>query len=227
MSDVDIVTGTRIARVLERLLRGRAADAPMPSDEVWQVVADHSSDVPAGWQRMRVRQGLYLAAESYLRSFRPGFPWELVGSEVPLGRARVDLLWRARPADSDVALGDVLIDELKLQISRGPLSPRLRAQLALYLTEGERMFGHRFVGIRLISLANTDRSRLIATSRVLCSVARQGPRARPDGDSRAVTPALVSRVGTSVTLTPNTGPARSRDLRSHAPLGAEMEDGHA
>ncbi len=151
--DVAAIVGRRIASAIGDLLRLDACgDAGVGIDDV---VRRHASDLTPLWLRLAVEQSMTMSIVSYLAFHRLPSPWRLVGAEVRLGRARFDLMWRSDHS------GCVCVDELKSRTDPTCLAPRTRAQCLMYLVEGRAAFGDRFVGVRLISLADHRDAKLV------------------------------------------------------------------
>jgi hypothetical protein len=96
--------------------------------------------------RTAARQQLISGASVYFAFFAPGADWQLVGSEVRVGNARFDLVWRT-PAG-------VVIDEIK----SGPITTpegraALDAQLKRHLAVAAAAYGPEFVGERVLVLS--------------------------------------------------------------------------
>lgn len=159
MATLDSIIGQRVTAVLGVLLIGRTALEPITAEQTWTVAASFARDLPHCWQRMRATQGLFLAARTYLRLSRPGAGWYLAAIEHPLGRGRIDLWWHSVGARS-LMRGD----ELKLDLAEGPLDRRTYRQLLGYLTAATATYGDAFIGIRLVSLAQSARASGLLTS---------------------------------------------------------------
>lgn len=148
------IFGRRVTIMLGEIILEHGINAG--ADSVARAAKQHSLDIPRGWQRMRVEQGLDLAVAGYLRhcALRP--PWTLIGAEVLVFDCRVDLLW--------VSPFGFAIDEIKRHVESGPLSDKVAEQCGRYLAAGTIQFGPLFVGLRLISLTSLRPVRIFAGS---------------------------------------------------------------
>lgn len=102
----------------------------------------------------RPRESLFqavTAAGVYLNRFRPIAPWSLIGTEIRSGNCVFDLAFESKSG--------ILIDELKLGISRAN-ETKVREQINRYLVEGKKVWGNRFVGVRLCPVNEPRASRL-------------------------------------------------------------------
>lgn len=91
------------------------------------------------------------AAGVYINRFRPERPWVFLGSEIASGNCRFDLAFESERG--------ILIDELKLGVGRFGES-EIRIQIDRYLQEGKRLWGVRFIGVRLCPVNEPLASRL-------------------------------------------------------------------
>jgi hypothetical protein len=90
----------------------------------------------------------------YFWHLLPPPTWLFAGSEVELGDGRVDLLWR----DSADRL---LLDEIKTGAPRTLALSTTEQQVQRYLATARDIWGERFLGVRLLSLADWRRSVLV------------------------------------------------------------------
>lgn len=110
------------------------------------VVGRENGNLPRARARM---SGL---VHQYVRVFLPPPGTEFHGTEVPVPRGRADLLWW-HPAQG------WFFDEVKTFRFAGEDDLDYRAQVTKYLNAGAALDGD-FAGVRLISLGNTQASRL-------------------------------------------------------------------
>lgn len=80
------------------------------------------------------------AAGVYLNRFKPEKPWIFLGSEIASGGCRFDLAFQSEQG--------ILIDELKLGVGRVQHA-EIKNQIDRYLLEGQRLWRHEFLGVRL------------------------------------------------------------------------------
>ncbi|QLQ15605.1 MAG: hypothetical protein HZY73_07840 [Micropruina sp.] len=127
------------------------------------VVGRENGNLPRARARM---SGL---VHQYVRVFLPPPGTEFHGTEVPVPRGRADLLWW-HPAQG------WFFDEVKTFRFAGEDDLDYRAQVTKYLNAGAALDGD-FAGVRLISLGNTQASRLYSPtdSSNPCSTARLPP----------------------------------------------------
>lgn len=142
--------GQAAHQVIARLLREGVRE---PSPEVlFRAVASHPVCQNAPVYRQAARQRLTAAVAVYFRFLLPDAGWGLVGDEVQLEGARLDLLWEHRS-------GRVRADELKAgRAVQAVEAQSLAAQLARQLEAGAAAYGERFVGVRVLVLAAPSHS---------------------------------------------------------------------
>lgn len=137
--------------------------------ELYSAVGQHIGDPRFLSARSSVHDAILTGAATYFRFFAPGGAWLLAGTEVRLGWARVDVLWRAAP-------GTYVVDELK---SSAPTSltqhDALTGQLARQLAGGRDQFGDAFAGIRLLALSAPLRSLFVSPTGALSPLYEETP----------------------------------------------------
>lgn len=92
----------------------------------------------------------------------PPMDWELVGTEVPLGHARADQVWRA--PDLKVVenhIGDVVVVEFKTASHRGTVELNdVNDQVNRLMAGALDEYGERLLGVALLALKSKSTSRL-------------------------------------------------------------------
>ncbi len=151
--------GTAVHAVVATLLEDGLVRPTLP--ELYGAVGRHIGDRRFLSSRSSLHDAVLAQAATYFRFFAPTSPWLLVGTELALGDARADVVWRPKPAT-------YLVDELK---STAPtsLTPRdaLTGQLARQLAGGRGHFGDAFAGIRLLALSAPRRSLFVSPTGAL------------------------------------------------------------
>jgi len=132
-----------IGRVLTRT---RTPDPQLLVDVVKKVVGPTPTLRGAG-----VRQQVAGLAAQYFWHLALPASWRFVGAEYAIGRRRLDLLHR------DTG-GAVLLDEVKAGHVRQLGVERTREQIDRYVDCAVALWRDRFLGIRLLSLSDPDRS---------------------------------------------------------------------
>lgn len=143
-------TGVATHAVIQRML---AAGVRQPTAaERMEWVGQHIAAAYAAQpHRLGARQRLLAPLAVYFQRFVPPQPWQLEGSEVTVGRSRLDLLW----TDGR----ELFADELKTGTSAIQLaSDQVDAQAARQTAAGARRFGECFLGVRVLLLAAPGRS---------------------------------------------------------------------
>ena len=116
-------------------------------DTIRAAVLAHPSNRAAITYRQSARQRLMTAAAAYFDHFPPLDDWVLVGSEVPAGACRFDLVW----ADSKER---IWVDELKTGRSAGRVGlTQVASQVKRQVTAGSNLYGAAFAGVRVCLLA--------------------------------------------------------------------------
>ena len=92
------------------------------------------------------------AAGVYLRRFQPMGSWQLLDRELVDGRNRFDLVHQNTETS-------VLIDEIKLGVGRSG-EAAVQQQLDRYTEAGTRLWGSRFLGVRLCAVHEPLQSQL-------------------------------------------------------------------
>lgn len=92
---------------------------------------------------------LTMAGMQYAKHFAPPADWLLLGTEIRLGSAVADLVWR----DSG---GMVWIDEVKSGVAPLASRERLEAQVQRLSRGGHEVFGHAFRGVRVCTLKSPN-----------------------------------------------------------------------
>lgn len=148
-----LTVGDRAHRIAGSLL----AEGPLPTDRLTratailetgrEVLANH----PADRRPRAVLAEACGAVATYLHYFNLASPWEFTATEFPVSEGRVDLVFRNN--------NRLLIDELKFGLSRHLMSAVL-PQVRRYVAAGEELWGDRFIGVRVCTVAEPLSSRL-------------------------------------------------------------------
>lgn len=146
------MTHDAIGRVLGRT---RTPDHQLLLDVVKEVVGPSPPLRGAG-----IRQQVVGLVAQYFWHLLPPEPWRFVGSEYAIGRGRLDLLHRD-------AGGAVLLDEVKAGHVRQLGVERTREQIDRYVDCAVALWRDRFVGVRILSLSDPDRSVFVDPERAL------------------------------------------------------------
>jgi hypothetical protein len=125
-------------RLIELAVAQDTYDLTVLSRELWKLKP------VGGTIASQVRTACVTQAAVYLKRVRPT-AWDLVGAEVPVGRAVADLVW------TDAVSGDVVIDEIKTGGS-GIDDPTVKSQVRRLHAGGQERWGDQFAGVRLIPM---------------------------------------------------------------------------
>ncbi|MGB3763759.1 MAG: hypothetical protein WA966_11090 [Ornithinimicrobium sp.] len=103
------------------------------------------------------RQNLRAAVMAYFSRLALPPQWELLATESPLGRGRIDLAWR----DND---GRILLDEVKTGHHCLLRTTAVQMQVHGYITSARTLWGTAFLGCRLLSTHDPGSSTYTDTS---------------------------------------------------------------
>jgi hypothetical protein len=151
-----LIVGDRAHRIA-----GIVASLDLPADRVQralrltQVGREVFTAHPVIYRPREALMQSVTAAGVYINRFKPETPWVLIGREYEVNGSRFDLVY-----ESD---SGVLIDEIKLGIGRTS-EVRVRSQIDRYVQLGIKEWGHRFIGVRVCSVHEPARSRLLTPS---------------------------------------------------------------
>jgi hypothetical protein len=140
----DTYSGKQMGRVTHRVVAQIVAAGivkPTP-EQIIEVVADFVRLLPDVPYRRAAQQRLSSGAALYFHFYQPKAEWQLLGAEVQVPGAVVDLLWQ-RPD------GGVFADELKTgRFGRIAERRDLDLQVARICAGGRRKYGGPFLGCR-------------------------------------------------------------------------------
>lgn len=149
----DMRVGAATHRVLARAVpQVRELSLPQAAPLLQAVIAEETH---VGGRLAAARTRIAGMCAVYLRDYLPPVPATFMGAETRVGNSRIDLAW-------DLPDVGVFFDEIKTyRQTPTHLDTATAAQVARYLQVGGDMFGTRFIGVRLLMLANRHASQFL------------------------------------------------------------------
>ena len=152
--DEELARSSQVGVAVHATIGALAAVSRTPTTEQLQAAADRALGAFGPIEARAHKQNVAALSGCYFWHLLPPATWIFAGTELDVGVGRVDLVWR----DS----GDrVLIDEIKTGSPRELGLARTAAQVRRYLDCATQLWPDRFIGVRLLSLADPHRSVLV------------------------------------------------------------------
>ena len=118
-----------------------------------EAVKLHTQDVGDRSHKRAVRQRIFGLVSLYFWHLALDPSWAFIGAELDLGTGHIDLAFEQQ--------GRIILDEVKSGIdARIALGQATKEQTDRYVCDGRALHGERFVGVRVLALADPGRSLL-------------------------------------------------------------------